>query len=65
MLESMIYEENPPSFDQLIDELTILNKKINTLNVFLRFKVDTFQLIQVGTFQLTQTSPLCEYVLED
>lgn len=32
MLESMIYEENPPSFDQLIDEMTILNKKINTLN---------------------------------
>jgi hypothetical protein len=32
MLESMIYEENPPSYDQLIDELTMLNKKINTLN---------------------------------
>ena len=39
-------------YEPLIDELTILNKKINTLNVFLRFKVDTFQLIQVGTFQL-------------
>jgi len=32
MLESMIYEENPPSFDQLTAELTILNKKINALS---------------------------------
>lgn len=32
MLESMIYEENPPSFEQLIAELTKLNKKINALN---------------------------------
>lgn len=31
MLESMIYETNPPSFSQLTEELTKLNQKINTL----------------------------------
>ncbi|MBU3928910.1 MAG: nucleotidyl transferase AbiEii/AbiGii toxin family protein [Bacteroidetes bacterium] len=31
MLELMIYEENPPSFDQLLDELTKLNNLINSL----------------------------------
>ena len=31
MLEQMIYEENPPSFDEVINELTRLKDKINAL----------------------------------
>jgi len=31
MLEQMIYEENPPSFDEVINELTSLKEKINAL----------------------------------
>ena len=31
MLDLMIYETNPPSFDDLITELTILRDKINSL----------------------------------
>lgn len=31
MLEQMIYEENPPSFDELLKELTNLRDKINAL----------------------------------
>jgi predicted nucleotidyltransferase component of viral defense system len=31
MLEQMIYEDNPPSFDDIIRELTILRKTINSL----------------------------------
>jgi predicted nucleotidyltransferase component of viral defense system len=31
MIEQMIYEENPPSFDQIISELTELKNKINLL----------------------------------
>lgn len=32
MLEQMIYEENKPSFDDIITELTALKEKINALN---------------------------------
>ena len=32
MLELMIYEENPPSFDEILNGLTILKDKINALN---------------------------------
>lgn len=31
MVEQMIYEKNPPTFNELISELTILNEKINAL----------------------------------
>lgn len=31
MLEQMIYEENPPSFDDMIKELTLLKERINNL----------------------------------
>lgn len=31
MIEEMIYEENPPSFDKIIDDLTVLKTKINAL----------------------------------
>jgi predicted nucleotidyltransferase component of viral defense system len=31
MLEEMIYESNPPSFDEIIEELKILKSKINSL----------------------------------
>ena len=31
MLEQMIYEENPPSFDEIIKELTNRKHRINTL----------------------------------
>jgi hypothetical protein len=32
MLEQMIYEENPPSFGKLIEELEGLNSNINSLD---------------------------------
>jgi hypothetical protein len=31
MLEQMIYDENPPSFDEIIKELTNLKHRINAL----------------------------------
>ena len=31
MLEQMIYEKNPPSFEQLIEALTVLKRRINSL----------------------------------
>jgi predicted nucleotidyltransferase component of viral defense system len=32
MIEQMIYEENPPSFEEMMNSLTNLKKSINTLN---------------------------------
>lgn len=32
MLEQMIYEENPPSFEELMESLGELNSRINSLN---------------------------------
>lgn len=37
MLEQMIYEENPPSFEELMDSLGELNSRINSLNWKLDF----------------------------
>jgi hypothetical protein len=37
MFEQMIYEQNPPSFEQILDEITLIKNKINALPWELKF----------------------------
>ena len=37
MVEQMIYEQNPPSFEQILEEITVIKNKINTLPWQLNF----------------------------
>ncbi len=41
MLEQMIYEENKPSFEEIIKKLTVLKEKINALDWKLETKFPT------------------------